>query len=427
MTPAVSRPSDEQPEGYDAFAKRLLESRIISDPWLEGRARFAEAPIVLEPARAKILADTGRRIAALYDEGVQLVAEDTSLLESFFGLTPVQRAMFEASQPLWHGIARADVFFTADGVAVAELNCDTPTGEAEAVVLGELARAAHPGLLDPNQDLPKAFLRMVGAVRDALVGPGANKVVGIVYPTEFTEDLSLVRLYKRWLEGAGFEVALGSPYNLRSTEQDATCRVFDEPVSTLLRHYKTDWWSERASAWTDERLEDEAPLSGPLYVALRAHAEGKTAVINPFGAVLPQNKRMMAFMWENIHRFSLLSQDVVRELVPITSRLESLHPEMLKAQRESWVIKSDYGAEGDEVIVGRFVDDAAWAETIEHARSGRWVAQRYFEAELDAQGRATNFGVFVAAGQPAGLYARVQAGPTDDAALSTPVLIRPRG
>ncbi|MBK8938809.1 MAG: glutathionylspermidine synthase family protein [Polyangiaceae bacterium] len=425
MSGGAAEPSE--PEGYDTFAKRLLESRIITDPWLEGRARFAEAPIVLEPGRAKTLADTGRRVAELYDEGVQLVADDPPLLESFFGLTPVQRAMFQASQPLWHGIARADIFFTSDGVAVAELNCDTPTGEAEAVVLGELARAANPTLLDPNQGLPKAFLRVLDAMRDALVGPAANRVVGIVYPTEFTEDLSLVRLYKKWLEGAGFEVALGSPYNLRSTEEDATCRVFDEPVSTLVRHYKTDWWSERASAWDDEALADTSPLTGPLYVAMRAHAEGKTAVVNPFGSVVPQNKRMMAFMWENIHRFSLVSQDVIRELIPITSRLESLHPEMLKAQRESWVIKSDFGAEGDEVVVGRHVDDATWNETIEHARSGRWVAQRYFEAELDPRGQTTNFGVFVCAGEPAGLYARVQAGPTDEAALSTPVLIRPRG
>ncbi|NUP07677.1 MAG: glutathionylspermidine synthase family protein, partial [Polyangiaceae bacterium] len=396
----------------------------ITDPWLEGRARFAEEPIVIDAGKARLLADSGRKIAEVYDEAVQIVMDDPALLDSFFGLTPVQKAMFTASQPLWHAFARADVFLTTDGIAVAELNCDTPTGEAEAVVLGAIARAVNPQLVDPNAQLERAFIRVVRAMRDAIVGPSAKNVVGIVYPTEFTEDLSLVRLYKQWFEAAGFEVALGSPYNLGATEDDPTCRIFEEPVSVLVRHYKTDWWSERASPWTDEELDDTAPLSAPLYVALRAQAEGKTAIVNPFGAVLPQNKRMMAFMWEGIHRFSLRSQDIIRELVPITSRLESIHPEMLKAQRESWVIKSDYGAEGDEVVVGRFADEPTWLEAIEHARSGRWIAQRYFEAQCDAQGRATNFGVFLAAGEPAGLYARVQAGPTDAAALSTPVLLR---
>jgi len=266
---------------------------------------------------------------------------------------------------------------------------------------------------------------MIERTVEALVTGDAKRSVGLVYPTEFTEDLSLVRLYKRWLEGAGFEVALGSPYNLSADEGDATVRVFDEPVSLLVRHYKTDWWSERASAWTDEELLDPAPLTGPLYTALRAQAEGKTAIVNPFGAVVPQNKRTMAFMWEHIHRFSVRGQDLIRELIPITSRLESLHPELLKAQREEWVLKSDYGAEGEEVVIGKLSTAAEWAACLELARAGRWVAQRYFEAELDAAGRHTNYGVFLIAGQPAGLYVRRQSGATDASAESVPVLIDP--
>lgn len=413
--------------GYDLFAKKLLDSKIITDPWLEGHERFLETPLILAPKRAQTLADVGRRTAELFHEGVQLVLEDETLLEGFFGLTPVQRAMFQASQGLWHTIARADVFFTTDGgIAVAELNCDTPTGEAEAAVLGGLAAAAHPRLLDPNQDLEGALIRVIGSMRATLTSFDAPKIAGIVYPTEFTEDLSLVRLYKRWLEAAGYGVALGSPYNLRSTEEDPTCRLFDERVGVLVRHYKTDWWSERASAWDDEDLADKAPLTVPLYVAMRAQAEAKTVIVNPFGAVVPQNKRMMAFMWEHIHRFSLQGQDTIRELIPVTSRLESLHPAMLEAQREDWVIKSDYGAEGDEVVIGRHADQPTWKETIEHARKGRWVAQRYFEPEVDAEGRATNFGVFVVGGEASGLYGRVQAGATDAFALSAPVMIDPR-
>ena len=42
--------------------------------------------------------------------------------------------MWTASQPHWHGISRADVFLTDGGLAFTEINCDTPTGEAEAVV-----------------------------------------------------------------------------------------------------------------------------------------------------------------------------------------------------------------------------------------------------------------------------------------------------
>jgi len=412
---------------YDSFARSLIRGGILTDPWLDGQPRFDSAPIVLPSKTAVRLAAAARAAAEVWDEAVRIAADDPALLDDFYGLTPVQKIMFEASQPLWHGIARADVFVTSDGsLAIAELNCDTPTGEAEAVVLGGLASQAHPGLLDPNADLEDRFIEMIEAMRDALVGPSAGKAVGIVYPTELTEDLSLVRLYKKWLEARGFEVALGSPYNLRRKEGEAALRVFDEPVGVLIRHYKTDWWSERASAWDDEELLDAAPLAAPLHAALSAQAEGGTAIVNPFGAVVAQNKRTMALMWEHIHRFSLRSQEVIRELCPVTMRLEAAHPEMLRARREDWVLKSDYGAEGDEVVIGAQVSESVWTDSLVHARKGRWVAQRYFEAERDDRGRTTNLGVFLIAGEPAGLYARRGEPGTDATSLSVPVLLDPR-
>ncbi len=414
-----------QQADYERFARELFEGGVLTDPWLDGKPRFDLDPLVLPSAEAARLAEAARAAAEVWDEAVHIVADDPSLLDEFYGLTPVQKTMFAASQPLWHGIARADVFFTDGGLAIAELNCDTPTGEAEACVLGEIARKKHPGLLDPNIDLPGRFIDMLLHVRDALVGPTAARTFGIVYPTELTEDLSLVRIYKKWLEARGFQVALGSPYNLLRVPGEPAVRLFDQPIGVLLRHYKADWWSERASAWDDEEVLDKAPLATALHAALSAQADGGTAILNPFGAVVAQNKRTMALMWEHIHRFSLRSQDIIQSLIPVTMRLESVHPEMLRARREDWVLKSDYGAEGEEVVIGALVTEPVWTESMAHARRGRWVAQRYFEAERDEQGRTTNFGVYLIAGEPAGLYARRGPPGTDTTALSTPVLLDP--
>lgn len=412
------------PAGYDELARKLVAGGIITDPWVDGRPRLSAEPIILSLADAKRLAKAGQAIAEVYNEAIYLVSEDETLLDEFFGLTPMQKAMFESSKLLWHGIARADVFFTNDGLAIAELNCDTPTGEPEAVVLGGIASAARPGFIDPNAHLEDAFVAMVESMMATLIGPSAAKTIGIVYPTEFTEDLGVIRLYKRWFEKRGYSIALGSPYNLVATEDDPTVRVFEQPVSMLFRHYKTDWWSDRASAWTDEDIADSAPLAEPLAVVLRAQAASKTVVVNPFGAVLAQNKRMMAFLWEHIHRFGSAAQDVIQSLVPYTSRLEALHPEQLRVERKDWVLKSDYGAEGEEVVIGRLVTNEEWDASLQLARKGRWIAQRYFEAVVDEAGRSTNWGVFLVGGEPAGLYARVQAGLTDANALSVPVLIQ---
>lgn len=409
---------------YDRFARALIAGGIVTDPWVDGAPRFDPQPERITPAFHAALMRAGEQLTAVYDELCRIVADDEPLLTDFFGLTPYQRALWLASAPLWHGIARADVFLTDEGLAVAELNCDTPTGEAEALELARLVAPQHPGLVDPNAGLAAKFVAMVETYADRwLRGPGP-RTVGIVYPTEFTEDLCVIKLFQRMLEDAGHAVVLGSPFNLGQAE-DGRVTLFDVPVAVVLRHYKTDWWTERSSAWDDDAISDHEPLRGPLAALLDAVERRALVVVNPFGAVLPQNKRAMAFMWEHIHRFSPQSQQVIERLVPYTARLEALVPEMLLAARADWVLKSDYGAEGEEVILGRDVSDEVWAASLKHARRGRWVAQRYFHAQLRAGGEVANYGVYVIAGEAAGLYLRTHVGKTDASARSVPVLVDP--
>ena len=404
---------------YEAFARRITASGIVTDPWVFGEPRFREEPVIVAAAEAQAMYRVAESVAGVYNELCLIVADEPELLDSFFGLSAYQKAMWLASQPQWHVLARADVFVTDEGLQIAELNCDTPTGEAEAIVLGPLA--ARAGTTDPNRQLASRFADVTEVFARAVAGTKGPRRAGIIYPTELPEDLSLVRLYKKTFEERGWEVVLGSPFNLAHDARGLV--LFDEPISLVLRHYKTDWWGERQSAWDDEELLDPQPLEEPLEAVLGALLDGSCAVVNPFGAVVPQNKRAMAFMWEQIHRFSRRSQETIRAHVPVTRRLEAFHVEQLAAQKDDWVLKSDYGAEGDEVVIGRLVTAEEWKESLTHARRGRWIVQRYFHAKQGAKGEAVNYGVFVIAGEAAGLYARVQAGVTDDRALSAPVLV----
>jgi glutathionylspermidine synthase len=407
---------------YDALAEKVVETGILSDPWIDGEPRLRTEPVVIPRALQKRLYRAAEAVAAVYNELCLLVAERPAWLDDFFGLTPCQKAMWFASEPRWHGIARADIFLTDEGLAFTEINSDTPTGEAEAVVLNQILKAEHPDLEDPNPALADRFVSMVEALFVRYLPEGAPRTAAILYPTEFTEDLALVRLYRRWFEERGWDLVLGSPFNL-TAGPDGTALLFDTPISVMLRHYKTDWWGERASPWGDVEIADETPLAAPLGVAISAELAGRLVVVNPFGAVLPQNKRSMAFMWEHIHRFSPASQDVIRKYIPVTSRLETMHMEQLLAEKYEWVLKSDYGAEGDEVILGRLVTAEIWKVSLAQARRGRWVVQRYFEAQKEASSGVVNYGVFLIAGEACGVYTRVQAGPTDDRALSAPVFV----
>jgi glutathionylspermidine synthase len=415
-------------DAYEPFAAALVARGVLQDPWYDGQPRFATTPVVIDRAQLAALARVGEEVAALYDELCSVVDEDPALLDEFFALTPTQKVLWQASAPRWHGIARADVFVTDDGLAVAELNCDTPTGEAEATELNALARtlsaAALEGCEDPNERLRERFVAMVEEVRKRIAGDDSPKTLGIIYPTEFSDDLSVIRLYRRWFEAEGYRVVLGSPYNLETDEESGRATLFEEPLSVLLRHYKTDWWTERASVWSDEALADTEPLIVPLRHALTAEVEERTAIINPFGAVVPQNKRAMALFWEHIHRFSTWAQGVIERVIPYTSRLETVHEAQLRAEREQWVLKSDYGAEGDEVIIGKHCTDEHWDKCLRLARPGRWIAQRYFEALAQPDGATINYGVYLVAGEFAGLYLRAQAGATNERALSVPVFAR---
>ncbi|WNG35634.1 glutathionylspermidine synthase family protein [Archangium violaceum] len=415
------------PLTYEALAESLLRTGLITDPWLEGAPRFRAEPLLVPRERQAALFRAAEDVAAAYHEVVLACTASPELLDDFFGLTPCQKLMWQTSQPFWHGLARADVFLTKDGqLAVCELNSDTPTGEVEAVLLNPLVQPAWPGTVDPNTGLGERLCAMVESLASRLLQPAPEQLsVGILYPTEMPEDLGLVRLYRQWFEARGWKVNLGSPFNL-TAGPDGRVHLFGEPCDVLLRHYKTDWWGERMPVWDDEEpFEDMVPLAGPLSAVLQSCLEGRCVVVNPFGAVLTQNKRAMAFMWEHHERFSPRARATIRAHIPYTVRMETLPIEELARDREAWVLKSDYGAEGDEVLVGRLTPQQEWNAALVHAVPGRWVAQRYFAAEESAGGETINHGVYVIAGEAAGLYTRVQRGATDTSALSVPVLVTP--
>jgi len=409
---------------YADFAARLTAGGGISDPWLEGRPRFRSEPVVVGADEQASLYRAAEEMAAAWNELCLLCAERPELVSGFLGLSEVQQALWWSSAPHWHGIARADVFLTGGGPRICELNCDTPSGEAEAVLLNRAA--ARRGLSDPNAALEDRFCAMIEHLgRSVRAGTPGPLSIGIVYPTEIAEDLSMVLLYRRWFEKRGFRVTLGSPFNLCALPGHRA-GLFGTPCDVFVRHYKTDWWSERSPAWADApAVPDPEPLSEQLGIILGSALRGTSAVVNPFGAVVPQNKRAMALFWERLDLFSGYSRAAIRQYLPETVRLESLSQERLLAEREDWVLKSDYGCEGDEVVIGKGTEPDDWKDCLNAAVPGRWVAQRYFRAAPGPDGTVANHGVFLVAGRACGLYTRISEGPTDRYALSAPVLVRP--
>ncbi len=416
---------------YADFARELEESCLVNDPYYDGRPIFYSAPLVVPDAFYERIHHAGERIGALYHELCQIVWREPALLDSFFHLPPFYKLMWLASDGDWHGFARMDMFYCDDDtLKVCELNADTPSGQVETLVPYPFIAPHHQGLRPLNGDLEERLWRVLLQYHQRRTGddsePGS---IGILYPTDLPEDITLIRLYQRFFEERGVHVVLGSPLNL-SRGEDGGVRVLGEPVELILRHYKTDWWGERPRIFADEDdVPDPEPLSQELGLLLDAERKGKVSVVNPFGALIAQDKLAMAFFHEEKARFSEASQRTISELIPETRRLDTLDRAQLKSERERWVLKSDFGCEGDEVLVGPNVDDEQWALALDAALPHVWCVQRFFRVKplVCPLGKSwlPNYGVFLLGGRTGGLMVRLaEEGITTgyDARVVTPFL-----
>ena len=404
---------------YETFARQLQDTGVLSDAWVDGQPRFRLQGVMLTAAQARALKRAAERVGAIYQELIELLWAHPEWLDSFFCLTPYQKLMWFSAQGRWHGIARADLFLCQDGgVQCCEVNSDTPSGEAEAVLLNQLLRPHHPEARDPNRRLAPVFWRMLTTSH----GGEPPRSVGIVYPTELPEDLSMIALYRNWLEARGCQVVLGSPYNLHACETGVA--MFGEPLDLIIRHYKTDWWGEREVVWRDaDPYLDPDPLDGPLRLLLEAEYHGRVTVVNPFGAVATQNKLSLAMMWEMIEQFSPPSRRWIRRYIPETYRLTQMNRADIAGDRCSWVLKSAYGCEGDETVCGPYVSDEEWRRTLEAAIPKYWICQRFFAVAPEPHGRNPNYGVYLVGGRSAGFYTRLSVAATDERAVTAPTYI----
>jgi glutathionylspermidine synthase len=414
----------ETTRDYADFARALYEGGVISDPWFDGSERFGLQGLILKTGEARALMEAAERVTYLHQELVEILLDNPALLQEFYHLTPCQQMMWEASGGLWHGMARADLFFCEDGrIRCCELNSDTPSGQPEAVILNQMLKGKHGETFDPNAQLPERFVKVLQESH-AKRTDVPLQTVGIIYPTELSEDLAMITLFSRWLAEAGWRVVCGSPFNLRRTGRGL--EILGVPVDLIVRHYKTDWWGERTPVWLDAPgYPDPLPLDRPLSALLSAEMAGEVTVFNPFGSVLTQNKLSLAFFWEEQSRFSARAQTWIRRYIPETFRLSSLSKEQLGRERSEWVLKSDYGCEGRETICGAFVSEKIWDEAIEQAVPGRFVAQRFFRAVADKQGRLSNFGVYVLGGSASGFFTRLSPQSTEYTALTVPTFVAP--
>ena len=339
------------------------------------------------------------------------VPSDPSLVTRFFDLPPSYQLMWRMSAPHWHGIARADVFLTPAGPQVCELNSDTPSGEPEAVALNRVVDGAGAsGFDDPNCRLGDRVFAMVRAVVPAGAPHDGRNRLPDGDDRRFLGHRSLRAVVRiawhpscpwvavqpapgwTWRRRAVRGFLLG---HLEALQDRLVGRAaHDLAVRVALLRCRPAFGAARPARGRDRARE----LRGGEPIRCRADPEQANDGFALGGArsiLGTRRARSFAVMSRSRRGWKRCATPRLREEQPL------------------WVLKSDYGCEGEEVVIGADTTAAAWADALSDALPTRWIAQRRFQPFRDRGGQSINYGVYLVAGRAAGLFTRLQSGGTD--------------
>ncbi len=277
---------------------------------------------------------------------------------------------------------RFDFHPTPAGWRLSEVNADVPGGFSEATEFTRLMAERCPGLEPAGAPGP--------AWVDAILARAPAAPTGVlVYAPGFTEDLQVVSYVASLLRARGCRALLAQPQHLRW--RDGRAHVESDwhrgPVDFVVRFFQAEWLPH-----LPRRVDWRPLVSG-----------ASTPVANPGTAILLESKRF-PLTWEHLGT----PLTTWRELLPETREL----PRDLRRIDASWMLKSAYSNNGDDVLNRDLSPPAEWGKATRWLGWTRrhWVAQRRFDAhplETPWGPMHACVGVYTVDGRAAGMYGRV--------------------
>jgi len=284
-------------------------------------------------------------------------------------------------------VLRFDFHPTAEGWRLSEVNADVPGGYSEATEFTRLVADAHPGLAPAGA--PGAVWADAVAVHARAATNNAAPVGALVHAPGFTEDVQVVSYLAGLLRTRGCAVVLAQPQHLAWDEGRARLVTAHHsgPLDFIVRFFQAEWLAQlpRAIAWHS------------------LIAEGRTPVANPGVAVLLESKRF-PLVWDRLRT----PLPTWRALLPETREV----PLSLGSLDASWVLKSAYSNNGDDVLHRELTPAAEWRKATRWlaVSRGSWIAQRRFEPraiETPWGPMHVCLGLYTVDGRAAGIYGRL--------------------
>ncbi len=408
MSVRVAPLAHRDPLAHPELALELQQKWMVWDACCGGQRRVDLHPIVLSAeAHAKAIRTAERAAQLVWRAGDRAAANPVERARYRYHPDTERLAAAARAGGDVGSCVRVDLLLRSDGEFMAcEVNADCPGGHNETLALPRLARAAGlRGLYDPTNVAPRLVDKLIALSG----GPGSPRgVIGLVFATAYAEDLQICALLQRMIKDRGGRAVRMPP---TAMVEDARGQLVHrgEKVAVIYRFYPTEYMEEQKN----------------IEAIARATERGELAAMSSFAQIHAQSKLAMARAWAH-------EPENARGVFPETVALADVHPALVAAEREQWVVKRDLSRVGDHVLVGTLFDDEEFGyvleEVAEAEREGDvWIAQRFVPQRSLATPwgpRMLTLGVYLLDGAFAGYFARVS--PTslcDGAALVLPVFV----
>jgi glutathionylspermidine synthase len=299
---------------------------------------------------------------------------------------------------------RFDIFERADGgLAALEYNCDKPAGQRE-IWAGEEIRPARGNL---NRGARARFRRaLASAWRRESGGARRRPRLAILCDPAHREEFRLAYLFGGEARALGWEWDVVDPHTLMV--ENGVAVAYGRPVDIVLRHYPTEFLHELPAA--------------------SALLESSVLWLNDPRAIVAQAKSGFAALWTLLRDGRWLTRAeaaLVDRFVPPTGLASQIGwLDRARARPEDWVLKPVLGRYSERVVLGALAASEEWQAALDTAEAapGDWIVQafvpprrRWLPSAEGGRPGYVNWGVYLAAGRPAGLCPRFQPTPlTDD-------------
>lgn len=324
---------------------------------------------------------------------------DYQRLGAYFRMPEVLAQLYiDIGLDLSHLMHRTDAILTKDGLKIMEINAGSNIGGWQIQWMDSLYRK-HPSLQPffgqvrcESKDIPLGYMTQI--VENAMAMSGdtdATIHAFALVPTEFLEIPDSQNTMNNVFQAAAEKCGCRAVMHFATTYEVLKFT----PAGVYLD-------GQRITAIVSSYPGEDGPEQPQML--FRAYLRGQVAWLdNPFIATI-RDKRSLALLHKHKHNWVFSEHDrrMIDYFIPWGTEASPKQVEfkgrqvdletLLRQERQQFVIKIAYGAQGDDVYVGKFKSDDEWSSVVQRAMSEPgWLVQE-FCSSLPFYGQSGDWG-----------------------------------